>query len=149
MRISIVGLMAALMCICVSATPATAQRTPLVQASGDLSVQQSFMFDLDNGAVGSGPRADIWFHAVSSTERYLEPQGATLLAAGDGSDRGFAGCAIAQYTATRIALANVPIGSFVCVRTGEGRISQFRRTAGVAQDRLTLRFTTWALNPFP
>jgi hypothetical protein len=143
MRVFIAGLTAAIACLC-AAAPAAAQA---VEASGSLSVRQSFMFNLDNGTVGR--TGDIWFHAVTDSQRFLEPRGRAQMAVGDGSDRGFAGCAVAQYSTARVALSAVPVGSFVCVLTDEGRISQFRRTANITQNRLTLTFTTWALQPFP
>jgi hypothetical protein len=122
---------------------------PAVESSGAISVGNSQTFDLDDGSVGSGSGDDVWLHAVSSTERYLEPRGRAQISVGDGSNRDFPGCAIAQYSATRVALSAIPVGSFVCVLTDEGRISQFRRTANLTQNRLTLRYTTWALQPFP
>jgi len=45
-----------------------------------------------------------------------------------------------------VRLADVPVGSYVCVRTNEGRISQFRMNAitpAAAASTLTIGYTTW------
>lgn len=117
--------------------------TPVTHTTGPLSVPQTYLFDLDAGGVGSS--GDIWFHAVTNTELYLEPSGGAQMAVGDRSNRGFAGCSTASYSTTRVTLASVPVGSYVCVRTNEGRISQFR-VNGVSSGSpktLTLGYTTW------
>jgi len=62
---------------------------------------------LDNGSVSAS--GDIWFHAVSERERFLEPRGRAQIAVGDGCDRGFAGYAVAQYSAARAPLSAVPV----------------------------------------
>ena len=43
------------------------------------------LFDLDTGAE-TGAGADFWFHAITNTELYIEPQNGARLALGDGSD---------------------------------------------------------------
>lgn len=116
---------------------------PVTHATGTLSVRQTYIFDLDTGAVGSS--GDIWFHAVTNTELYLEPRGGAQMAVGDRSNRGFAGCTAERFSTARVALSETPVGSYVCVRTNEGRISQFRVNAISAGSpkTLTLGYTTW------
>jgi hypothetical protein len=116
---------------------------PQTHATGALSVPQTYLFDLDNGAVGAS--GDIWFHAVTNTQLYLEPSGGAQMAVGDRSNRGRDGCAAATYSTTRVALGAVPVGSYVCVRTNEGRISQFRVNAisSSSPRTLSLGYTTW------
>jgi hypothetical protein len=116
---------------------------PQTHSTGPLSVPQTYLFDLDNGQVGAA--GDIWFHAVTNTELYIEPRGGARMAVGDRSNRGFAGCSAASFSATRVPLADIPVGSYVCVRTNEGRISQFRMNAisSGSPKTLTLGYTTW------
>lgn len=116
---------------------------PVTHSTGPLSAPQSYLFDLDTGAVGAD--GDIWFHAVTNTELYLEPRGGAQMAVGDRSNRGFEGCSAASFSTARVALSAVPVGSYVCVRTNEGRISQFRMNAisSGSPKTLTLGYTTW------
>jgi len=115
-----------------------------VHAQGVGVIRQTYLFDLDTGAETTAG-ADIWFHAVTNTELYIEPRNGATLALGDRSERGFAGCSSASYSTTRIPLGSIPVGSFVCVRTSDGHVSQFRMNAiSSASPRvLTIRFTTW------
>ena len=123
--------------------PRPATPTPVTHTTGPLSVPQTYVFDLDAGGVGGD--GDIWFHAVTNTELYLEPRGGAQMAVGDRSNRGFAGCSAASFSTSRVALSSVPVGSYVCVRTNEGRISQFRVNAISAGSPKTLElgYTTW------
>lgn len=117
--------------------------TPVTHSTGPLSVPQTYVFDLDAGTVGGD--GDIWFHAVTNTQLYLEPRGGAQMAVGDRTNRGFAGCSAETFSTARVALSAVPVGSYVCVRTNEGRISQFRVNAISAGSpkTLTLGYTTW------
>lgn len=114
-----------------------------IYSQGAGVIRQTYMFDFDNGAETSAG-ADLWFHAITNTELYLEPRNGARLALGDGSERGFAGCSSASFSTARIPLASVPVGTFVCVRTSDNRIGQFRMNAISGSPRvLTVQFTTW------
>jgi hypothetical protein len=115
-----------------------------VHAQGGGVIRQTYMFDLDIGSE-TAAGADLWFQAVTNTELYLVPQNGARLALGDRSERGFAGCSSASYSNTRIALSSIPVGSFVCVRTSDNRVSQFRLNAITPSSprTLTIAFTTW------
>lgn len=123
--------------------PGVITPAPQTLSTGPLSVPQTYLFDLDNGAVGAS--GDIWFHAVTATQLYLEPSGGAQMAVGDRSNRGRDGCAAASYSTARAPLSAVPVGSYVCVRTNEGRISQFRVNAisSGSPKTLSLGYTTW------
>lgn len=118
--------------------------TPRELTSGPLNVPQSFRFDLDQRRVGAAS-ADLWFHAVSDSEQYLEPVGGATMAVGDRSNRGYAGCSTASYSSTRVNLNDLPRGSHVCVRTSEGHTSQFRVNGYTTRGprALILGVTTW------
>ncbi|MBX9747659.1 MAG: hypothetical protein K2X34_12205 [Hyphomonadaceae bacterium] len=123
-------------------TPITPSAS-VVHAQGTGVVRQTYMFDLDTGAE-TGAGADLWFHAVSNTELYLEPRNGARLALGDGSDRGHSGCSSATLTTARIPLASLAAGTFVCARTSDGRVAQFRIDGVAGSPRyMTLTFTTW------
>lgn len=117
--------------------------TPQTHSTGQRSVPQTYVIDLDSGEVGGA--GDIWFHAVTNTELYIEPRGGAQMAVGDRSNRGYAGCSSAAYSTARVPLSDIPVGSYVCVRTNEGRVSQFRMNAISTGSPKTLRigYTTW------
>jgi hypothetical protein len=114
--------------------------------TGALSVPQTYTFDLDTGAVGGSAGVDLWFEADTVDLLYLVPRSGASMWTGDRSNRNYAGCAAgAHYTTDRISLADLPVGSYVCVKTSEGRISQFRVNAltGTSPKTLQIGYTTW------
>ncbi len=116
-----------------------------VHSTGSFLAQQTFLFDLDVGALALRERgADVWFQAVTNSEMYLTPVNGTELAFGDGTDRGFAGCQAAQFSAERVPI-RATVGRFVCVRTSDGRLSQFQIAdlSGTTPRSLTIYYTTW------
>lgn len=119
---------------------------PQTFSTGPLEIPQTYTADLDNGTVGgAGPNYDIWFQAVTAAELYLAPANGAALGIGNRSNRGYAGCSTADYTANRVALNQMPVGSYICVRTSQGRVSQFRvnNISGGSPKTLSLGYTTW------
>jgi len=110
-----------------------------------LEIPQTYTADLDRGSVGAGGAADIWFQAETADLLYLAPRNGARLGVGDRTNRGYAGCSSARFTRDRVSLRDIPVGSYVCVRTNEGRISQFRVNAvsGGSPKRLKIGYTTW------
>lgn len=115
---------------------------PVTYSTGPISLQQTFAVDLDTGGTGASG-ADIWYQAVNAGEKYLTPRNGAQLALGDRSNRGRDGCAVASFSGNRIALWEMPVGSYVCARTDQGRISQFRLN-GYTGTTMELGYTTWA-----
>jgi len=115
---------------------------PLV---GELEVPQTWIVDLDEGRLASGPSrptGDFWYEAVTSTERYIMPWwGATIALSGDdyrmssGTCRhlldtaGIPGPAAPSRPREGISFDLIEEGSVLCVRTNEGRLSVFEVTA--------------------
>ncbi len=119
----------------------------VIQSQGNIALRQTYSADLENGAIGSAPGADLWFEAVTASEIYLTPRNGARMAPGDLSVRGRAGCGAAgtPYAADRIALSALPVGSSVCVRTNEGHYAEIRIAALTpASPRiLSLQYATW------
>jgi hypothetical protein len=117
--------------------------TPAVHRGGSVLLAQTYLLDLDTGAVGGA--GDLWFQAATATEFYLTPRNGAQMAVGDRSERGYAGCSAETFSTNRVALSAVPAGSWVCMRTNEGRISQFRVNLIVpgSPRRLNIAYTTW------
>lgn len=115
---------------------------PVTFSTGPIDLQQTFTANLDNGAVG-GAGADIWYEAVTATEKYITPRNGASIAVGDGSNRGYDGCAAESFDGESVALEDIPVGTYVCVTTNQGRISQFR-VNGFMGTTMKLGYTTWA-----
>jgi hypothetical protein len=118
----------------------------VTHSTDSLSVPQTWPFDLDEGGVDNNPQADVWFEAVTAWEMYLVPRNGARMWLGDGSNRGYAGCSTGgPYTTARVPIGSLPVGTYVCVRTNEGRYSQFRVNGWGAgyPKTLALGYTTW------
>ncbi len=117
---------------------------PQTFSTGKIDVRQTFTFDLDRGRVGGGD-ADIWFEAETRDLLYLVPRNGARMSVGNRSNRGYAGCSQARFSTNRVSLRDIPVGSYVCARTNEGRISQFRvnRVSHGTPKTLSIGYTTW------
>jgi hypothetical protein len=115
---------------------------PVTFSTGPIDLPQTWNANLDNGVVGGGG-VDIWYEAVTDSEKYLVPKGGAKLALGDGSNRGYAGCVGEDFSTDRVPLEDMPVGTYVCAKTDQGRISQFRIN-GFAGTTMKLGYTTWA-----
>lgn len=134
---------------CVSGSPRPGPRRgsgtePRAAAAGTITVRQTYMFDLDRGRE-QRRGADFWFEAETRDLLYLTPKNNARIGVGNRSNRGFAGCSRARFSGNRVSLRDIPVGSYVCAKTSEGRISQFRVLAlsSGSPKTLRLRFTTW------
>ena len=98
--------------------------------------------DLDSGATpefDTQNTADLWFYYVVAFDAlFLQPQnGATQVEVGAAAP-GRAGCAAATLSTSRIAVANLTAGTYLCVRTSENRLAQVRITSLPGPDPATL-----------
>jgi hypothetical protein len=123
--------------------PLPVDAPPVTLSTGTIDLPQTWQLDLETGEIGSGGGADLWFRAQTATDRFLQPVGGAGFALGDGSNRGRDGCRDAAYSADRIALSAALVGRYVCIRTGEGRLSQIRVNA-LDGTILRLGYTTWS-----
>jgi hypothetical protein len=132
----------------VEAALATFGTNPGTFVTRALTVPQTYTMDFDAGAVG-GPagNVDLWFQAETATALFLTPRNGAQIWVGDRSNRNYEGCSTGAYTTSRVSLSAVPVGSYVCMRTNQGRISQFRMNAisSGSPRTLSIGFTTWNL----
>lgn len=100
----------------------SANQTGQLHSHGSLTVRQTWTADVDEGIEGD-PGADFWFEAETETARYITPyNGATLAAVGVVEPTPDA-CADTDLRSDRIDVASLQIGSVVCIRTDQGRLS--------------------------
>lgn len=123
--------------------------TPVVDAprtmiTGPFSLKQTWSVDLDTGRSDGG--TDIFFQAVTASERYLVPQNGAAIAIAGNRSVNLAGCRDLGYSRNRIPLDRFTEGTYVCVITSEGRYSQFRvnGAAGASPGTMEIGYTTWA-----
>lgn len=113
-------------------------------STGQIDIPQTFVADLDRG-IRTQAGADIWFQAVSRDLLYLVPRNGARIGISGRRNRGYEGCRSARMAPDRISLRDVPVGTYVCVKTNEGRISEFRvnSVSGGSPKTLTIGYTTW------
>lgn len=116
---------------------------PVTFSTGPIDLQQTYLADLDSGSVVNDGSSDLWYEAETDVDKFLTPKNGARIAVGDGSNRGYAGCAAESFDDARVPLADMPVGTYVCVKTDEGRISQFR-VNGFMGTTIRLGYTTWA-----
>jgi hypothetical protein len=122
--------------------PAVAR--PRTFNSQAVTLRQTYLADFDRNS-SSNSAADIWFQAETRDLLYLVPRNGAQIGVGNRRNRGFDGCSTARFTSSRVSLSDVPVGSYICMKTNEGRISQFRMNniSGGSPKVLQLGYTTW------
>ena len=119
---------------------------PVTHRTGHLEIQQTYLADLDNGTTaGPHSKADIWFQAKTATSRFITPRNGARIAIAGNRSIGKSGCSALPMSASSIPLSSVPVGTYVCVKTNRGRISQFRvnQPVGPSPGVLKIGYTTW------
>ena len=120
------------------------KRQVVARSRGTLSVPQTWAVDLDAGKVGAREEADIWFEAVTATERYLTPQNGSLIAVVRQKIAPEV-CAQAALSAARIPIRDLPQSTLICARTSQGHYAGFRvnETVGPSPGTLKISYVTW------
>jgi len=124
---------------------------PILIASGTIDIPQTYMADLDTGIVPKGQKdsafanVDLWFEAVTPTERYLESYNGASWAVVGLSAVGYNECKGMPPTTQRVSINDLPSGTYICVTTNANNISVVRinsiNTAYVGKIRID--FQTW------
>ena len=116
---------------------------PPVHATGTFDWSAPFSANLDEGTIGA-LGADLSYFAPDLINLQFTPINGAQISFTDGSERGYAGCSAATYSAAPVLLASIPIGGYVCLRTNEGRFTEFRiNSVGPILRILSVSFTTW------
>jgi hypothetical protein len=129
-----------------SATTSTLATRASIRKQGTLSMPQTYLADFDDGVVGSSPGSDVWFSAETATDRFFEPRnGVTLAIVSRDAAPGLAGCRGAQLGTARQPMSRLAVGTYLCLRTSEGRFAQIRIAGmpGPSPGTLTVEYVTW------
>lgn len=124
--------------------PAPASET---HGAGTFSVRGTWHFDLDAGAESARAGAEFWYEVIRDNETYLTPRNGTRYAVrSSASEPGYAGCTAATYSEARLRIESLAARAWICVRTSDGRLGQFRIDSidrFSSPRRMTITHTTW------
>jgi hypothetical protein len=124
---------------------------PVVIASGTLEIPRTYQVDLDAGAIPTDPKSpayadvDLWFDAVTPSERYLEPYGGGSMLVMGAGEVGLDTCRGVQASVARVDINALPAGTYLCVTTNIGNTSIVRVNSidYSSPGKLRLDFITW------
>jgi hypothetical protein len=115
--------------------------TVVVYRTGDLTIDNSFRADLDAGDITGDSDADIWLHAVSASERYLDPQNGAQLREMSGTPS-YNDCSTASLSGNDVDFDDFSEGSWFCYRTSDDRYGRFE-VEDEDDDSISIDFRTW------
>jgi len=129
---------------CMSPLPPPPPPIPGIHSSGTVNIPQTYIVDLDTGALNAAGPGDLWFEAQTATQFYLTPRNGAQMSVGGSTPRGYLGCAAASYSSGRVN-AFATVGRYVCVKTNAGRIAEVRINAimGGGIKTMVMGYRTW------
>ena len=88
--------------------------------------------------------ADIWLQGNTQNSAMLSSFGDALMAK-PGKQQGYKGCRNARFASRAIKLEDMNVGDYVCVKTSEGRIAEYRiNELRIGRDiEVSIGYTTW------
>lgn len=121
----------------------TATPTPKVHTAKKITVNAGSNFDLDEGDPGaSDGTKDAWYHKVSEAEQYIEPQNGAQFKKWGNSPPTFNDCKGAALSGSAISFADIPVGTYVCYKTNQGRYGRVQ-IEDMTTTTIRLDFRTW------
>lgn len=133
-----------------TATPGTPQPSPTatsepqVVASNILILALEEQVDLDLAQV-SGAGADLVYETNANDNNVLAPQGGARIGVFGTSAPGLGSCQSANMSEGAVAVANLPVGTYFCYRTGANLPGRALLSSyNPDNDLLTLEVLTWA-----
>ncbi|HFQ15534.1 MAG TPA: hypothetical protein ENK41_04195 [Rhodobacteraceae bacterium] len=123
-------------------TPGTPPPPAVTYKTGPFVIVPNEHVDLDTGTK-NGAGTDIWYRNDAGLPKRLQPIRGAKMALGDGTNRSFAACSAETYSTDYIEVADIPVGTYICVKTNQGRYAVFRMNAKNSGE-LRIGFTTWA-----
>jgi hypothetical protein len=119
--------------------------TPAIQASGILSPVPGDKIDLDTLTLNSG-NEDLAYQVDQHGYHWLSPQNQALIGVYGNAEPGLTNCQSAVMSPAPIAVESLPVGTYLCYTTNEGRLGRaLLETVDPHNFTLTLDLITWAL----
>jgi hypothetical protein len=116
---------------------------PPVYSSGSFQLMPTARVDVDNGQFGFNG-LDLSYQPVALSDMQLAPINGAAIHYSNGIQQGYLGCVNQTYSSNPVPLSALSVGSRICVRTGDGRISQLRiDSIGQVLKVLSISYTTW------
>jgi Ig-like domain from next to BRCA1 gene len=112
-----------------------------IYRSGRLTIDNGASVDFDNATSAGDPRRDVWLHAVSDSERYLDPENGARLKKMSGAPSQDQ-CEEASLKGDPVSFSDFDTGTYFCYKTSEGRYGRFE-VAKIEADSITFDFRTW------
>jgi hypothetical protein len=123
----------------------TATVTPPGQVSGELMPIPGDSIDLDAIALNSGDE-DLLYQQDENNIHWLNPMGGAKIGVFGNQAPSQADCQSASMSSAPIAVESLPVGTYLCYTTNQGRLGQLLLKAVNPDDfTLTLDLITWAL----
>lgn len=116
---------------------------PVTHSTGQRVLNQTYTINFDNGQIGGGG-VDLWLQAPNQIVRLLTPRNGAKFSIGP-NQRGYNGCKNASFSTNAMPLITVPEGTYVCYKTSQGRIGEFRMNDvdRSPTTKLKIGYTTW------
>jgi hypothetical protein len=112
---------------------------------GELSPVPGNTIDLDTLTLNSGDE-DLAYVADESGYHWLSPQGGALLGVYGNTEPSLTSCQAAVMSPAPIAVESLPVGTYLCYDTNQGRYGRAQLIAINPENfTLTLGLLTWAL----
>jgi hypothetical protein len=117
---------------------------PPIHAQGTFELPSPMMANLDNGATAL-LQGDLVHNAPDLFNLALTPRNGAQISFTTGAQRGYAGCSAAAWSNASVMVSALSAGDYICFKTDEGRISEFRVTAigGGLFHPLSISYRTW------
>ncbi len=116
---------------------------PVVHSSGNFQWGGPMTADFDNGNVAFFG-GDLKLAAPDLVNLQFIPEGGAQISFTNGAQRGHAGCSAAAFSSNPVPLSAISAGDYVCVKTNQGRIAEFRvNSIGPLLSILSVSYTTW------
>lgn len=116
-------------------------------AAGTFTTRGTYHFDLDAGAeTATRTGAEFWYEVIRPGESYFTPRNGARIAVRTSTEPGYSGCTSASYTDSRVRIETIPARAWICVRTNEGRVGQFKIDSidrFARPQSATITFATW------
>lgn len=81
--------------------------------------------NLDNGAVNQRG-SDLQYARANNGALYMRALNGAAMSIGRRNERGYEGCRVARFNSQQVRFNQMPVGSYICVKTSEGNIAQYK-----------------------